>query len=188
MPHILLIFSQSDCLVQVIDTNSHTECQTVQIQISSSEANWSGSTLFAKKKYIWVQQKMGYSLEALLGVLENRRIKPFISGEEGNIKLKGTGEQRQFWGTGNIENKYFDLGNKGKMLIFFKGNKGMGTHPLGEPHLWKPENCLFGDGICLLRRQFEWNAKVYFLEKINTSIFQNVLCRNFYPVCYGIIC
>ena len=33
-PHPLLIFSQSDYLIQVVDTNSHTERQTVQIQIS----------------------------------------------------------------------------------------------------------------------------------------------------------
>ena len=34
MPHPLLIFSQSDYLIQVVDTNSNTEWQTVQIQIS----------------------------------------------------------------------------------------------------------------------------------------------------------
>ena len=34
MPHPLLIFSQSDYLIQVVDINSHTECQAVQIQIS----------------------------------------------------------------------------------------------------------------------------------------------------------
>ena len=34
-------------------------------------------------------------------------IRLFISGEQGNksLKLKGTGEQRQFWGTGNIKIK-----------------------------------------------------------------------------------
>ena len=51
-------------------------------------------------------------------------------GEQGNkaiyfrgtrnksLKLKGTGEQRQFWGTGNIENQDFDFGEQGKMQIF----------------------------------------------------------------------
>ena len=39
-------------MIQVVDTNSHTQLQTVQIQ----EANWSGSTLFAKAGYILVQQ------------------------------------------------------------------------------------------------------------------------------------
>ena len=34
MSHPLLIISQSDCLIQVVDANSHTEWQTVQIQIS----------------------------------------------------------------------------------------------------------------------------------------------------------
>ena len=34
MPHPLPIFSQSDYLIQVVDINSHTEWQTVQIQIS----------------------------------------------------------------------------------------------------------------------------------------------------------
>ena len=34
MPHPLLIISQSDYLIQVVDTNSHTDGQTVQIQIS----------------------------------------------------------------------------------------------------------------------------------------------------------
>ena len=34
VPRPLLIFSQSDYLIQVVDINSHTECQAVQIQIS----------------------------------------------------------------------------------------------------------------------------------------------------------
>ena len=34
MPHPFLIFSQSNCLIQIVDINSHTEWQTVQIQIS----------------------------------------------------------------------------------------------------------------------------------------------------------
>ena len=34
MPRPLLIVSQSDFLIQVVDANSHTEWQTVQIQIS----------------------------------------------------------------------------------------------------------------------------------------------------------
>ena len=34
MPHPFLIFSQSDYLIQVVDINSYTESQTVQIQIS----------------------------------------------------------------------------------------------------------------------------------------------------------
>ena len=34
MPHPLLNFSQSDHLIQIVDINSYTEWQTVQIQIS----------------------------------------------------------------------------------------------------------------------------------------------------------
>ena len=34
MPHHLQIFSQSDYSIQIVDINSHTEWQTVQIQIS----------------------------------------------------------------------------------------------------------------------------------------------------------
>ena len=30
-------------------------------QLASSEANWSGSTLFVKAGYIWVQQDKGYN-------------------------------------------------------------------------------------------------------------------------------
>ena len=55
MPRLLLIFSQSDYLIQIVDKNSQFQWQKVQIQISS-EANWSGSTLFAKAGYIQDQQ------------------------------------------------------------------------------------------------------------------------------------
>ena len=34
MPHPFQIFIQSDYLIQIVDINSHTELQTVQIQIS----------------------------------------------------------------------------------------------------------------------------------------------------------
>ena len=44
--------------------------------------------------------------QALPGVMGNRGIMSFISGEQGNtcLKMKGTGEQRYFEGAGNIEN------------------------------------------------------------------------------------
>ena len=49
-----------------------------------------------------------------------------MSGEQGNksLKLKGTGEQRQFWGIGNIENQDFDFGEQGKMPIFVFREQG----------------------------------------------------------------
>ena len=64
--------------------------------------------------------------ESLPEIWGNREIRPFISEEQGNKskKLKGTGEQRQFWGRGNIENQYFDFGEQGKKLIFFSGEQG----------------------------------------------------------------
>ena len=73
------------------------------------------------------------------GVLGNRGIRPFISEEQRNksLKLKGTGGQRQFWGTGNIENQDFDFGEQGKMPIdFFQGNKEQVSHALGGPYMF----------------------------------------------------
>ena len=64
MPRLLLIFSQSYYLIQVIDTNSNTEWQTVQIQICS-EANWSGSALFAKAGHIRVPGSAGQGWRGL---------------------------------------------------------------------------------------------------------------------------
>ena len=55
MPHPLQNFNQSGFLIQVVDTNSHTKWQTVQIRISWM-ASWSGSVLFAKAGHIWVHQ------------------------------------------------------------------------------------------------------------------------------------
>ena len=55
----LLIFSQSDYLLQVVESNSYTYWQTVQIQIRP-EAKWFGFALFAKTENIWVQQDRGY--------------------------------------------------------------------------------------------------------------------------------
>ena len=64
MPYSFLIFSQSDYLNQAVDKNLHTKWQTNVLnensvdpdQLASEEANWSGSTLFAKAGHIWVQQ------------------------------------------------------------------------------------------------------------------------------------
>ena len=40
----------------------------------------------------------------------------FISGEQGTKDqiLRGTGEQRQYWGTGNIGKQIFDFGGTGE--------------------------------------------------------------------------
>ena len=75
--------------------------------------------------------------EALPGVLGNRGNRAFISGEQGNKGqiLKGTREQRQFWGTGNIRKHVFDFFGTGEQANLFQGNKGTGTPPppLGGP-------------------------------------------------------
>ena len=52
-----------------------------------------------------------------------------ISGEQGNKDqiLRGTGEQRQYWGTGNVRKQIFDFGGTGEHANLFQGNKGTGT-------------------------------------------------------------
>ena len=74
-----------------------------------------------------------YLYEALPGVLENRGKRVFISGEQGNKGqiLRGTGEQRQYWGTGNIRKQIFDIWGTGEQANLFQGNKGTGTLPWG---------------------------------------------------------
>ena len=71
------------------------------------------------------------NLEAFPGVLEDRVIWPFISGEQGNkkVKLKETGTKAIL---GNREHQDFDFGEQGKCRFFFQGNKGTGTHPPGR--------------------------------------------------------
>ena len=73
------------------------------------------------------------NIEALPGFLGNWGIRPFISGKQGNksLKVKGTGEQKQFWGTGNIENQDFDFWEQGKMP-FFPGEQ-VNRYPVPPP-------------------------------------------------------
>ena len=60
--------------------------------------------------------------EALPGVIGNMG----ISGEQENkgLKMRGTGEQRQLWGSRNIENQDFDFGEQGNEAILFRGTRG----------------------------------------------------------------
>ena len=67
----------------------------------------------------------------------------FISGEQGNEDqiLRRTGEQRQYWGTGNIRKQIFDFWGTGEQANLFQGNKGTGTPP---PPLGGPQHtCIF---------------------------------------------
>ena len=67
--------------------------------------------------------------EVLPGFWGNRGKGVFISGEQGNKGqiLRETGEQRQYWGTGNIRKQIFDFWGKGEQAFLFQGNKGTGT-------------------------------------------------------------
>ena len=80
--------------------------------------------------------KTVHNSEALPGVLGNRGNRAFISGEPGNKGqiLRGTWEQRQYWGTGNIK-QIFDFWGTGEQANLFQGNKGKGT-----PHPWEGLN------------------------------------------------
>ena len=76
--------------------------------------------------------------EALPGVLGNRGTRAFISGEQGNKGqfFRGTGEQRQYWGTGNIENKFSIFRDQGSNPIYFRGTREqVPPPPLGGPLL-----------------------------------------------------
>ena len=64
----------------------------------------------------------------------NKGKRAFISGEQGNKGqiLRGTGEQRHYWGTGNLRKQIFDFWGTGEQANLFQGNKGTGTP--GGPH------------------------------------------------------
>ena len=49
-----------------------------------------------------------------------------FQGNKGQI-LRGTGEQRQYWGTGNIRKQIFNFVGTGEQANLFHGNKGTGT-------------------------------------------------------------
>ena len=58
--------------------------------------------------------------EAFLGVLGNRAFPSREQGKKG-LKMRGIGEQKQFWGTGNIGSQNFDFKEQDSL---FQGNKG----------------------------------------------------------------
>ena len=61
MPHPFLTVSQSDYLIQIVDVNSHTEEQIVQIQISwlLKKPTDLDLHLFVMAGYVWVQHDKG---------------------------------------------------------------------------------------------------------------------------------
>ena len=62
------------------------------------------------------------------GFWGNRENRAFISGEQ-RPNIEGTGEQRQYWGTGNIRKQIFDFWGAEEQANLFLGNKGTGTPP-----------------------------------------------------------
>ena len=69
------------------------------------------------------------------------------TGEQVQV-LRGTGEQRQYWGTGNIENKFSILGEQGNKPIYFRGTREQ-VPPMGgpqyvcltDPNVWATHAC-----------------------------------------------
>ena len=61
-----------------------------------------------------------------------------FQGSKGQM-LKGTGEQRQYWGTGNIRKQIFDFWGAREQANLFQGNKGTGTPPPWGPQYMYPE-------------------------------------------------
>ena len=70
-------------------------------------------------------------IEALPGVFGNRVGKTaFISEGNKGQSLRGTGEQRQYWG--KDRKQIFDFGGTGELANLFQGNEGRCTP--GGPH------------------------------------------------------
>ena len=73
--------------------------------------------------------------EALPGVLGNTGSMAFISGEQGNQGqiLRGTGEQTQYWGTGNTRKHILDFWGQGNKPIYFRGTREQVPPPPPPP-------------------------------------------------------
>ena len=68
MPRPLLNIGQSDALIEIVDIKfiNWVANSADPDQMASEEANWSGSTLFAKAEFILVQQDKDYGEWILL--------------------------------------------------------------------------------------------------------------------------
>ena len=76
----------------------------------------------------------------------------FISGEQGNKGqiLRGTGEQIQYWGTGNIRKQIFVLGEQGNKPIYFIGTREQ-VPPSWEGLIGDPLEANKRQEICIFR-------------------------------------
>ena len=92
----------------MIAIQSHTWWQTVQIQIT---ANWSGSTLFAKAGYIWVQQTRvnTYHVMGKIQQMTNWWYFPYISQKIGFDILCTFCMKSQSLFCKKIKKKYFQM-------------------------------------------------------------------------------
>ena len=72
--------------------------------------------------------------------------------EQGNKSqiLRGTGEERQYWGTGNIENKFSIFLETGEQAILFQGNKEQVPPPTpgGPQYDLLCKSCMY---FCMLK-------------------------------------
>ena len=84
-----------------------------------------------KKRVTWILDfytQVIHIEEALPGVLGSSGKGYLFQGNRGT-KVKFWGEQRQYWGTGNIRKQIFDFGGTGEQADLFQGNKATGTPP-----------------------------------------------------------
>ena len=83
---------------------------------------------FVRSQLIWIY-------EALPGVLGKRGTRAFISGEQGNKGqiLRGTGEQRQYWGIGSIRKQISNFGEQENKPIYFKKTREQVPPPPPPP-------------------------------------------------------
>ena len=69
--------------------------------------------------------------------------------------MRGTGEQRQYWGAGNKRKQIFDFVGIGEQADLFHGNKGTGT-PLEGPHYFP---------LCFPTHPYNWDLQGCKLER-----------------------
>ena len=110
MPHQLLIFSQSDWLIQTDAINSHTSWQTVQIQISwlfqkptdldlhcLQRQGISGFKRTKAKKFIsYTEKNMGILLSFLYGHIQPKMCFFWWYESQGDPRTKNPGMKRVF--------------------------------------------------------------------------------------------
>ena len=91
-----------------------------------------------------MDQPLDHVFDALLytGVLGNRGKWHKFQGNKGRI-LRGTGEQRQYWGTGNMRKEIFDFGGP---IQFISGEQG-NRHPRRASFLHGTQNIFLSDTI-----------------------------------------